>query len=103
MSSSGSQDDGVIEFTDWARDILARSHQAARRFNPDARVRVARVGGRVQAVLTDDPDPSDTLVSIGDVTIYVEGGLSGLVDVEEPHDRIVLKPAGSEPNVRGEH
>ena len=93
----------MVEFTEWARDILTRSHQAARRFNPDANVRVARVGGAVQAVLTDDPDPGDTLVSIGEVAIYVEGGLSGLVDVEEPHDRIVLKPAGSEPNVRGEH
>jgi len=33
----------------------------------------------------------------------VEEGLVGLHDVEEPHDRLVLKPPGSSPNVRGEH
>jgi hypothetical protein len=34
------------------------------------------------------------------MTLYVERGLAGLVDVEEPHDRLVLRPAGSAPNAR---
>jgi hypothetical protein len=90
----------VLEFTDWARDILTRSQQAAARFDPNAKVRLARVGDAVQAVLTDRPDPSDLAVPLGDMTVFVELGLEGLVDIEEPHDRIVLKPAGSSPNVR---
>jgi len=93
----------VIEFTDWAKDILTRSHEAARRFNPDARIRLARVGGAVQAQLTDRPGHDDQVVDVGGVTVYVEAGLEGLVDIEEPHDRPVLKPPGSTPNVRGDH
>jgi hypothetical protein len=93
----------VIEFTDWAKDILTRSQEAARRFNPDARIRLARTGGAVQASLTDEPDATDEPVEVGPMTLYVERGLEGLVDVEEPHDRLVLRPVGSTPNPRGEH
>jgi len=91
----------VIEVTDWARDILNRSQEAARRFNPEARIRLARVDGGVQAVLADSPEPTDEELVVGDMTLYVEAGLEGLVDIEEPHDRLVLRPAGSRPNVRG--
>ena len=41
----------MIEFTDWAKDILARSQAAARRFNPDAKIRLAKVGGAKKEVL----------------------------------------------------
>jgi hypothetical protein len=95
--------DAVIEVTEWARDILTRSHQAARRFNPGATIRLARIGGGVEATLAEAPEQGDQPVTLGDVTVYVESGLDGLVDVEEPHDRLVLKPAGSAPNVRGDH
>jgi hypothetical protein len=93
----------MVEFTDWARDILSRSQQAARRFNPDAVIRLARTGAGVQAVLAEGPEPGDQPEKVDGVTVYVESGLEGLVDVEEPHDRLVLRPAGSPPNVRGEH
>jgi hypothetical protein len=93
----------MIEFTDWAREILEKSDQAARRFNADARVRLARIGGTVQAQLTDQPGTTDSELTVGRATIYVEQGLEGLVDIEEPHDRLVLKPKGSPPNARGDH
>jgi hypothetical protein len=93
----------MIEFTDWARDILARSQEASRRFNPNAKIRLARVGGGVQAVLTDRPESGDEVARAGEVTVYVERGLEGLVDVEEPHDRLVLRPHGSSPNPREGH
>jgi hypothetical protein len=91
----------AIEFTEWAKEILEKSDRAARRFNPDAKVRLARVAGTVQALLTDQPGSDDVTVELGPATVYVEAGLEGLVDVEEPHDRLVLKPAGSAPNPRG--
>ena len=91
----------MIEVTEWARDILTRAQEAARRFDPDARIRLARTDGGVQAVLTDRPQPGDHEVEVGDMTLLVEDGLEGLVDVEEPHDRLVLRPFGSSPNVRG--
>ena len=91
----------TIEFTDWAKDILRRSDAAARRFNPDARIRIARVGGSVQAVLTDEAQPGDTAAEVGEgVVVYVEAGLQGQVDIEEPHDHVVLKPLGSPWNDR---
>lgn len=92
-----------LEFTDWARDILRRSHEAARRFAPDARVRLARAGGGMEATFTDAAQPGDREVPVGEITILVEEGLEGLVDIEEPHDRIVLRPTGSEPNPRHDH
>ena len=93
----------AIEFTEWAREILEKSDRAAKRFNPNASVRLARAGGSVQATLTDAPSPDDQTVDVGGATVYVEAGLTGLVDIEEPHDRVVLKPPGSAPNARGDH
>ena len=52
-------------------------------------------------MLTDAPLPSDQTVAVGEMTLYVEAGLDGLVDIEESHDRLVLKPLGSKHNVRG--
>ncbi len=91
----------MIEFTDWAKEILNKSQAAASRFNPDVKIRLARVGGAVQAVLAEAPEPRDQSAQVDGMTLYVEDGLEGLVDVEEPHDRLVLKPLGSPPNVRG--
>jgi hypothetical protein len=93
----------VIEFTDWARDILTRSHQASRRFNPDAKIRLGRTSSGVQALLAEQPLPQDQVIELEGFVLYVEEGLEGLVDVEEPHDRLVLRRAGSPPNARGEH
>lgn len=93
----------MIEVTEWATDILNRSQEAARRFNPDTAIRLVRAGGGVEARLAEAPDPDDQPVEVGAMTLYVERGLEGMVDVEEPHDRLVLKPPGSPPNVRGEH
>lgn len=91
----------MIIVTEWAEEILTRSHTAATRFNPDARIRVATVDGRVQAVLTDETQPTDTALAIGEATVWIEEGLEGLLDCQEPHDQLVLRPAGSTPNPRG--
>jgi hypothetical protein len=93
----------AVEFTDWAKDILGRAQQASRRFDPDARLRLARTPSGVQAVLVHGPEPGDEEFDAGGVALFVEAGLEGLVDVEEPHDRLVLRPSGSTPNVRAEH
>jgi hypothetical protein len=98
-----SEPTAAITFTDWATDILGRAQQAARRFDPEARLRLAKTPNGVQAVLVHDPDPDDRALETGGVTVYVESGLQGLVDVEEPHDRLVLRPAGSPPNDRQAH
>lgn len=94
----------MIEFTEWAVDILQRADSAARRFNPDARVRVRSDGAGVRFELTDEPAEGDRAVQTGGFTLFVEAGIEGVVDVVEPHDRLVLRPPGStERSVRGDH
>jgi len=91
----------VIEVTDWARDILGRSHTAAKRFDPSAVIRLVRTPSGVEARLADGPDDGDQRVEVTDeVTVYAEPDLEGVLDIEEPHDRVVLNPPGSRPNVR---
>ena len=94
----------MIEFTDWAIEILSRSEEAARRFDPDARVRVVRdPTGGVRFELTDERDPADTVIDRDGFMLLVEGGLEGIVDVVEPHDQLILRPPGStERSVRKE-
>lgn len=88
----------MIEVTDWARDILNGSQEAATRFNPDAKIRLTQTRAGVEAQLAAEPAPDDQPIEVGDMTLYVEAGLEGLVDVQEPHDQLVLRPAGSTPN-----
>lgn len=93
----------MLEFTDWAAEILRKANDAARRFNPEARIRLARAGSGLHAHLTDEPDPSDAAIDLDGFTLYAAHDLDGLVDIEEPHDRLVLKPAGASPSVRAPH
>ena len=95
--------EAVIEVTEWARDILGRSQAAMRRFSPDGVIRLVRTKAGVEARLADEPEPTDEKVDAGDTTVFAEAGLEGVVDIEEPHDRVVLKPPGSPPNERGDH
>ena len=85
----------MIEFTAWATDILQRTHEAARRFNPAATVRVSRAGDGAEFALTDEPRDGDRLVRGEGFDLLVEEGLGGIVDVVEPHDRLILRPSGS--------
>jgi hypothetical protein len=94
----------VIEFTEWAVEILSKAEAAARRLNPEARLRLVRDGGGVRFELTDEPGGDDELLEQDGFSLLVERGLEGVVDVVEPHDRLILRPAGStERSVRGDH
>ncbi len=86
--------DAVIGFTEWATEILERTWQAARRFNPDVMVRLHRAPGGVEFSLTDERADGDILVRADGFELLVEEGLEGTVDVIEPHDRLILRPPG---------
>jgi len=88
---------GMVEFTQWAIDILRRSHEAARRFNPDATVRVFRSNGGVRFVLTDESEPGDRRVERDGFVLLVEEGIEGTIDVVEPHDQLILRRNGAPP------
>ena len=94
----------MLEFTDWAVDILRRSHGAARRLNPDATVRLVHDGAGVRFELTDERVGTDEVVEREGFVLFVEAGLEGVVDVVEPHDQLILRSPGSgERSVRGAH
>lgn len=84
----------MIAFTDWAVEILQRTWQAARRFNPDAMVRLHRSDGGIEFTLTDEPEETDERVQGDGFELLVEAGLEGTVDVVEPHDRLILRRPG---------
>jgi hypothetical protein len=94
-----------IAFTDWAADILRRTHEAARRFNPEATVRLHRSeSGAVAFDLTDEAVEGDDLVHGDGFELLVAHGLQGTVDVVEPHDQLILRPPGDpERSVRNPH
>lgn len=85
----------MIEFTEWATEILRRTHEAARRFNPRATVRLHRRGNDVEFALTDEAHEGDRLVEGEGFELLVESGIKGIVDVIEPHDQLILRPPGS--------
>jgi hypothetical protein len=94
----------TIAFTDWATDILRRTHEAARRFNPEATVRLHRSEGTVAFDLTDERPQGDELVEGDGFELLVAEGLEGTVDVVEPHDQLILRPPGdAERSVRQPH
>ncbi len=94
----------AIAFTDWATDILRRTHEAARRLNPEATVRLHRTDGAVAFDLTDERPEADELVRGDGFELLVADGLEGTIDVVEPHDRLILRPPGDpERSVRGPH
>jgi hypothetical protein len=80
----------MLEFTDRAAGALARSDAAARRFNPDARVRLVGDGAVLRPELTDRAEPGDAIVrhDLG-FEVYVAEGIEGLVDAGE-HDALFL-------------
>lgn len=82
----------AVEFTEWAVEILQRSHASARRFNRAATVRMHRSGSGVAFELTDERGEGDLLIDRDGFELLVEPGLEGTVDVVEPHDQLILRP-----------
>ena len=84
-------------------ELLRRSSEAAQRFDTRARVRlVPGSDGGVRFELTDAPEPGDEIVGHeAGFTLFVAAGLSGIVDVADPHDRLVLLPDPGGPGGSG--
>jgi hypothetical protein len=80
----------TVEITDAATEVLRRSLEAARRLNPDVVIRLVRDASGVKTVLAEHADPSDRATDL----VAVEAGIEGVLDVESPHDRLILRPPG---------
>ena len=71
--------------------LLRTADEAARRFDPNARIRLVPEGAGVRFELADEPGPDDTIVDHDEgFSLIVGPGLAGTVDVAEPHDSLVL-------------
>jgi hypothetical protein len=82
----------VLAFTERAAITLARSAEAAARFDPDTRIRVVGAGDGVRAEFAPGPQPGDEIVALtSGVDVLVASGLRGTVDTGE-HDALVLLP-----------
>lgn len=81
----------VIDVSERAAALLVKAGAAARRFNPDACIRVVPTDGGVRFVLSDGPEDGDVSVERDGVTFFADPTLAGTVDVEDPHDRLVLR------------
>jgi hypothetical protein len=83
----------MIELSARAVEVIAKAESTARRFGADIHVRVHRQGEGVAFELADGPVDGDAILEHpAGFLVFVEAGLAGMVDVEEPHDRLVLRP-----------
>ena len=81
----------MLDITEEATEVLERAYDAAARFNPDARVRLYRSAGQVQTTFADAPEPGDSVVEHEGLTIFVEDGIAGTLDVSGQHDHLVVR------------
>jgi Fe-S cluster assembly iron-binding protein IscA len=81
----------MLQITETAGEVLARAYEAARRFNPDAKVRVHRLGDRIETSFADSPHEGDQVIDAAGITLFVENGISGTLDVSAEHDRLIVR------------
>ncbi|MFN2610239.1 MAG: hypothetical protein ABR507_05110 [Actinomycetota bacterium] len=81
----------MLEITGSAEEVLRRAYDAAQRFNPDAKIRVYRLGATIETGFTDVPEPDDETISLEEMILYVESGIEGTLDTTERHDRLIVR------------
>lgn len=81
----------MLELTDRAREALLASQSAARRFDAGAHVRVFRSGGQLRTALVHEAEPRDGVVTIEELTLFVQPGIDGTLDAGE-HNALTLVP-----------
>jgi hypothetical protein len=84
----------VITPTERAVEVVLQAQTAARRFDPDAHIRLVRDGSGVRFAFADGPLPGDTRIPCGEAHLWAEAGLEGTLDVGE-HNTPALSPSRS--------
>lgn len=84
----------MLRVTEEAAGVLERAYDAAARFNPAVKIRVSRVGTRIEVNFTDHPSPGDEVVIVGDIIVFVESGITGVLDASQPHDQLTVREHG---------
>lgn len=81
----------MLEITPAAAEVLERAIDAATRFNPQARVRICRVGSRIETGFADTPEPGDRTIEHEGLTLFVEESVDGTLDVSGQHDQLIVR------------
>lgn len=82
----------MLDITEAATEVLHRAHDAAVRFNPDARMRIHYRGDHVEIGLTDEPGDDDETIEHDGLVLFVAPGIEGVLDVSEEHDHLMVRP-----------
>jgi hypothetical protein len=82
----------VVTFTDRAREALLTSLAAARRFDPEARLRLERHEAGVRAVFANEDQPDDLLIELDGAVIAVDPGIDGTIDAGDHQELRVITP-----------
>lgn len=80
----------MLEVTEAAAEVLRRAYDAARRFNPDAKVRVFLRGATVETGFADSAEPGDTQIEHEGMPIFIAPGIEGKLDTSTEHDRLIV-------------
>lgn len=81
----------MLEISESAAEILERAYEAAQRFNPDARVRIYRIGNRVETGFADSVGPEEEVIEHEGMILFVEKGIEGVLEVSLEHDRLIVR------------
>ena len=83
----------MLDVTERAAAVARQSDEAARRFNPDARIRLVRGGSGLAFEFTDAADPTDTELDCLGTILLVQVGIEGTVDVGDHNTPMLLPPS----------
>lgn len=81
----------MLDITERAAAVVRQSQEAARRFNPDARIRLIRAAAGLAFELTDVADAADTELDCLGTALLVAEGIDGTIDTGD-HNAPVLLP-----------
>ena len=81
----------ALEITQAATYVLERAYEAASRFNPDAKVRLYRLGDTVETTFADAPEENDEVIEHEGLTIFVEKEINGTLDVSAEHEKLLVR------------
>lgn len=84
----------MLRISEDAAGVIERAFDAAARFNPSVKIRVSRVGSRIEVGFTDHPSPGDDVAMVRDIVVFVESGITGVLDAAQPHDRLLVREEG---------
>jgi Fe-S cluster assembly iron-binding protein IscA len=80
-----------LAITEAATEVLERAYEAATRFNPEARIRIYLLGETVETGFADAPEETDEVIEHNGMTLFLERGISGTLDVSAEHDRLLVR------------